>query len=192
MVYIIGVDHLVQYRGPVDEKLLNEFIMFINELIAEKKITLAAEELSEESLRDVCMSDTSTVKMAAESSGIKHVFCDPDDGERKNLGIPYHADVRDMVKKKMGVEEKFILDAGLRNKVEEETDRLSRTFWPAREKHWLSRISGRLRENILFICGHEHVESFRKLLADRGLDSEIIEPFWKRDIFSDYANLGLS
>jgi len=192
MVYIIGVDHLIQYRGPVHESLMNEFILFINKLIRDKKITVAAEELSEESLRDVCMSDTSTVRTASESAGIEHVFCDPDDIERKKLGIPYHAEIRDMVKKKMGITEKFILDAGLRSRVEEETDRLSRTFWPAREEHWLSRISGRLHENVLFICGHEHVESFSKLLADRGFDSEVIEPFWERDIFSDYANLGLS
>lgn len=76
--------------------------------------------------------------------------------------------------------------------VDAETDVEVKKYWALRENFWIDRILDYLSENILFLCGHEHVLRLMKSLTDRGIDVFIIDRFWRRDLFSDYNKLGLS
>jgi len=191
MIYITGIDHLLQYNGPVPPELLEEFKGYLAAKIKELNITLISEEFNEEFLYDVFGATEGTAETAAEDAGISHLYCDPDASEREALGIPYYADVMDMVKVRHGIKEKFIMDSDLRKQVERETSLEVKKFWPVRERFWLDKLRGRLSENILFLCGHEHVMGFSALLREEGVAASVIEEFWRGDIFSDYGKLGL-
>lgn len=192
MVYIVGVNHLVQYNGPVPEKLRTEFEQNLADLINKLKIKLLAEEFSEESLRDVYGASECTCRNAAVSCGIEHRFCDPEERERDRLGIPYYFDIRESVKRKYNISDKIISDINLKKKVEDEARAVAKSFWEARERFWVERIADRINENILFVCGHEHTDRLLNLLNDMGCPAEIIDPFWRREIFCNYENIGLS
>lgn len=191
MVYIIGIDHLVQYNGPLPAEILKQFREFLVSKARELDISLIAEEFNEEFLRDVYGATDDTAESAAKLAGIDHIYCDPDEREREMLGIPYYADVRDMVKGKYGITEKFIADNEVRKRVELETADEVRRYWGVRERFWYERIKRRSHENILFLCGHEHVAGFSELLKNEGVDVAVVDEFWMRDLFSDYGKLGL-
>ncbi|HNX23978.1 MAG TPA: hypothetical protein PKG60_07995 [Spirochaetota bacterium] len=191
-IYIAGVDHLIQYRnGIVPEYLFDEFYGFFINLIWSYNITAVAEEFNREYLEDVYFSPEATVESAAVKSGVAHFFCDPGKDERLRMGIPYFADIRNMIKKKYGIHEKFISDRIMRGKIEQETIDESKKYWQIREEYWYSIISNIPYDSILFICGHEHVFRFRNLLLRNGRDAEVIESFWHDEIFSDYTKLGI-
>lgn len=191
MIYITGIDHLVQYNGPVPTDLLEEFKGYLAAKIKELNITLIAEEFNEEFLHDVFGAAEGTAETAAAESGISHLYCDPDAAEREALGIPYYADVMDLVKERHDIREKFIMDREVRKVAERETSLEVKKFWPVREHFWLNKLKGQLDENILFLCGHEHVRGFSDLLREEGVSAVVIEEFWRGDLFSDYGTLGL-
>jgi hypothetical protein len=47
-----------------------------------------------------------------------------------------------------------------------------------REHEWLKRIRGYFHMNILFICGSEHLQSFKRLLAANGFKVAILSDGW--------------
>ena len=192
MIYIVGVDHLVQYDGPVPEILRKEFKQYLEDSVKKYKITLIAEEFSRESLVDVYGAKECSARNAAGRCGIEHRFCDPEEKERGELGIPYYFDVMESVKGRYNAREKLIIDNNLRKKVEDETRDIVKSYWHIRERFWVDRIIDRIEENILFICGHEHAERLSKLLDGMGYTNIIIDPFWRPDMFGNYQNMGLS
>lgn len=191
MIYIIGIDHLVQYNGPVPGDILDEFKIFLHEKIDELKISVIAEEFNEEFLCNVLNATEGTAKLISERCGIIHIYCDPDESEREMLRIPYFADIKESVKKRLNINQKFITDYRLRKLVDAETSAEVKKYWDVREKFWFERIKGSLSENILFLCGHEHVVRFLNLLHENSVDALIIDQFWRRDLFSDYSRIGL-
>jgi len=191
MVYIIGIDHLVQYNGPLMPEVLDEFKEFLTSIINELGISMVAEEFNLEFLNDVLGATEGTAKIVAEKSGIDHLYCDPDSEEREILGIPYYADVMDKVKERYGIRDQFITDGDLGKQVKRETADEIKRFWSVRERFWLGKFRKRVNENILFLCGHEHVSGFSALLRDEGVTVMIIDEFWRKDLFSDYGKLGL-
>ncbi len=191
MIYIIGVDHLVQYNGPVPESLRKEFELFLEETAKKYNIALIAEEFSMESLVEVYGAKECSALNASERCGIEHRFCDPEENDRLDLGIPYYFDIRESIKEKYKVRERLIIDNGLRKRIEDETRDKVKSFWDIRERFWVAKIADRLEKNILFICGHEHVGRLSNLLENMGNPNVIIDPFWRSDIFINYENLGL-
>jgi len=191
MVYIVGIDHLVQYNGPIPEHLLDEFKEFISVKIIEYNISVIAEEFNEEFLYDVLGATEATAYVLAEKYGIEHIYCDPDQNEREEMGIPYYAEIRDEVRKRFNVNENIIFDNVLRKKLDSETASEVKKYWPLREKFWFDRIREKLSENIIFLCGHEHVYRFMEYLSMKGADVYLIDQFWKSEIFIDYGKLGL-
>lgn len=192
MVYLIGVDHLIQYNGPVPGYLIVEFINFLSSQVKRYKISVIAEEFNKEFLHDVLGATEATAEKAAEISGIKHIFCDPDERERLILGIPYYAEIKESIKKRYGIRENFIIDNMLRTAINEETAAEAKKYWDIREKFWLDKIRNMLMENIIFICGHEHVYRFREHLVENNIDVDVIDEYWRRDVFSDYTSIGLT
>jgi hypothetical protein len=122
----------------VPPEILEEFWEYLAAKIKELNITLIAEEFNEEFLYDVLGATEGTAETAAAESGISHLYCDPDAAEREALGIPYYADVMEMVKERHGIREKFIMDSELRRAVEREAAFEVKKFWPVRERFWLN------------------------------------------------------
>ncbi|MCP4137016.1 MAG: hypothetical protein GY754_38970 [bacterium] len=192
MIYLTGVDHLIQYKNSiVPEETFEEFRAFLAQTVKKHSIDLIAEEFNREYLEEVYMSPESTVETWAFLRGVEHRFCDPEKEERARLGIPYFAHIKERVMKKHGITKNYITDPGLRRQVEQETIEICKFYWPRREEYWYLKISDAALKNILFICGHEHVPGFKLLLESKGHSCEITTPFWKKDLFSNYKNLGL-
>jgi hypothetical protein len=191
MVFIIGVDHLIQYSGPVPEALRDEFRNYLIETAQAKDISLIAEEFSREALVDVYHSSKDTAQEAAVMLNIQHRYCDPEESELRALGIPYFAEIRDGVMRSNGVTGSIIIDDALRTKIRAEAIHISRFYWQARESSWYRKILPDINSNILFICGHEHAERFKALLRDNGHQCLIFNPYWREDIFNDYTNINL-
>jgi hypothetical protein len=90
----------------------------------------------------------------ASSLGLEHRFCDPDSSERASLGIRSGSQIR--------------RDLGVRaGENEELVEKESRRDWPIRETFWLDRISDKIDEDLLFICGSSHVDNFAALVESK-------------------------
>jgi hypothetical protein len=189
MVYIVGVDHLVQYAGPLPESVRGSFKEYIHQCVARRGIRVIAEEFSEESLHDVYHSSEGTLLRLASEMLIEHRYCDPEAADRRKLGIPYFHDLREGVKDRLGARSAYFTDCGVRKTVDREASSLARRFWRIREEYWLERIRDVLAIPVLFVCGHEHAAGFHLLVTERGADAEVLEPFWSRELFRDYDRL---
>ncbi len=192
MIYIIGVDHLIQYRNSiVPLPVYDRFMEYIREIIAGYEIELIAEEFNSEYLKDLYSTDRGTLESCSLTLGVNHLYCDPGKEEREELGIPSYADIREGVIADWGLKKNYISDLELTRRVEDETAGRSKKYWERRERFWLSRIREREEKRVLFVCGHEHVERFRKLPGVHSIESVIVNDFWEKELFSDYQNFGL-
>ncbi len=186
MVYIIGVDHLIQYDNTiVPEHLYHQFTDLIKSVVNKNSISLIAEEFSVEAITSVYHAERGILQETAADLGVFHRYCDPEENDRIKIGIPYYAEIRDQVKKKYKILQEFILDDSLRATVKRETMELSKQYWSRREEFWLQCIIDYTDMNVLFVCGHDHVDRFRTLIIKKGIQSSIIDPFWKGDIFNN-------
>jgi len=191
MIYIIGVDHLVQYNGPVPEPIRLAFRSYIMEVCREHDIDVIAEEFSEEALHDVYHATSETALEASRILGIQHRYCDPGEKELSKLGIPFFSELIDKARAKHNASPSYLLDMELRKKVNSCASEMAKEYWHKREEYWYERLQDVLGMNVLFICGHEHGERFMSVLADHGAESEMVESYWRKEIFSDYSIIGL-
>lgn len=92
---IVGVDHIVQYRRdnifPKRVPLIINFEKLIETYIKEHKITLLAEEFSEEACEKNFVNESVLQKIAS-CHGISHCFCDPNTIERTENNINTHGE----------------------------------------------------------------------------------------------------
>ena len=170
LLYLIGVNHAVQFKSAVSQlfseservqKKREAFRAHVTEMIDTLDIEILAEEFSEEGKRkpqerETALDDRSerarfetavaqcnyetVLEQLSKARGIEHRFCDPDTKERKVLGI--------------------------------EVDRRKETesAWRKREQVWLSRIADCKDRRVLFVCGDNHYEAFAQLLATNGFN----------------------
>jgi len=193
MIYIIGVDHLVQYKNTiVTVEVLNRFRDFLGETVKKYGIRMLAEEFHREYLRDVYYSSEAIAESVAVSLGVEHRFCDPGSAERERLGIPYYSEIRDRVLESRGLQRTDLVhDPSVGRRVEDECRAIDRSYWKRREEFWLEKLSDVIGSPILFVCGHEHVKGFEKILEKRGIRSLVVDPFWNREQFTDYQSMGI-
>jgi hypothetical protein len=91
MVYLIGVNHYVQFDpGPHPAKIVRDkrasFKAHILEVIETLGISILAEEFSDEAKRKWRVSK-STLEQLAKAKGIEHRFCDPTPAQREENAI---------------------------------------------------------------------------------------------------------
>ena len=89
MFLLVGVDHIIQHGGYLDEKkkaALEVFHSYLCEVTSKYSIDLIAEEFSEFLL---AMNNTSfcTCREVACHLSVEHRFCDPNPNERIDLSI---------------------------------------------------------------------------------------------------------
>lgn len=195
MVYIIGVNHEIQH-SPIgaNQELRLEFSKFIKDIIAKYNIVLCAEEFNEEALGFSHESESLLQRIALECD-IEHRFCDPNSDERRKLGIPVLADKKREIKMALNLPIDCSLDIEkIRNtpisqqikdklkEFEEYCEANKDRLWRIREEYWLDRIRDNIQEQILFICGHDHVQRFFDLINGNGFQAEIIHEFWNENM----------
>ena len=162
MIYLVGTNHELQHfakpiRAPESSaaKGRTEFQDFLRTQIERLKPAVVAEESVDEVLK--LKGTDSTVKSVAEECGVKHKYCDPDSATRAKLGVPL----------------------GTENYPEDE----KRKYHNIRENYWYLQIKPYIEQNILFVCGAEHVPSFSAVLAKNGCDVETLCEYWGKNIY---------
>lgn len=106
----------------------------------------------------------STPAEVAEELGVRHLYCDPNWAERHALGI---LDVRyERLKHKWS-----------NNRARREEANCERL----REGEWLRRINDLNIWPLLFICGANHLRSFRRGAEAEGIAVNVLESEWDAD-----------
>lgn len=163
MVYVIGVDHKIQFKYEKTDISLEPFAVYLTEQAKQLKVTLIAEELNEEEISKR-RAKGSVVKNVAKKLDKEHRFCDPDSSERDAIGIPSITEIKEKL--------------GLRRFHSPEEEQIlcqeEKRYFPRRERFWFDRIKDKLHEPIIFVCGYKHVKSFKSLLTKEGCDVKVL------------------
>ena len=148
MLYLIGVNHVVQFGEPsraTNSRIVREkrasFRAHVSEAIEKFGISILAEEFSEEAKNKNGVSET-TLEQFGKAKGIEYRSCDPTSIERKEKGIE-----------------------------------IGNADWDKREEIWLSRINDCKNRNVLFVCGDD-VEAFGQKLIAAGFDVVLAPKCW--------------
>lgn len=165
-VYLIGLNHNVQYVYESRPYTLSSFKEYLETTIDRYSISLIAEESSIEAIEREKASD-SIAHVIAVSKGIEHRLADPDSQIRESLGIPSER----MVRQELG------LGRALSSEELHRLDQAKAKYHHIREKYWLSQITDH-DGNILFLCGDSHIEGFFSLLKNNNHQTEILSKNW--------------
>jgi len=167
MIYIHAVDHSAQHKGkdydPVGASRLEKML---ESLWGKKDISVVAEEFSEEA----CEKSTVKASVCKEVSyrlKLQHIYCDPNSRERNELGIPTEAEIWIQAKIELSVQ--YIKKENFAY-----CDQLAAKYHLIREKFWLKKLERQRGENVIFICGHDHIDSFSTMLTKNGWEVETV------------------
>lgn len=157
MIYVLGVDHFIvqsPHRNN-DNKKVAQFIEQVKNICKEKRISLIAEESSEDILSYQNITSTHVGEIVSEL-GIEYLLCDPGTNERNRIGVKQ----RDIIASELSIPFPPITQ-----KQENKINELAKDSDHKREIYWLDQIKLRNTANkeILLICGFEHVDSFIEL-----------------------------
>lgn len=89
MIYVIGVNHIIQHWGSLDDRkqvALLEFESYLEKIAKERDIEVIAEEFNESALKK-SKTETCSARKVAQALGIEHRFVDPTHEERTLLKI---------------------------------------------------------------------------------------------------------
>jgi hypothetical protein len=166
MIYLIGVDHKIQHNGNgcADLFLRNKFSAFLKDKIQEYNITLLAEEFNEDCLKN-SKANIATIKSVAEESKIEHRFCELSENERKKRKI---LSSNEIYSEKLNIHSYNGSKPNLNKEQQEIFDEEMEKSFLQRETEWFCKIRDDLDRNILFVCGSDHIKSFKTLLIGKG------------------------
>jgi len=154
MIYLVGVDHLKTQWIDEYESNAHFVSLFINSLrqaVKKFKVEIIAEELNEDELAGYNVSKSSSSGyLIARECEIEHIFCDPNLREREDLSIPAPPCTSEQNRK---------------------------SDFQKRERFWLNKIIHLKDKAAVFICGRNHVESFRQLLEGNGFKVTVLRKY---------------
>jgi hypothetical protein len=153
--------HYHQYVGGAGgDGAPDQFTAFLREICAAYKPDLLAEELSEQMVIE--SADDSTLRVLAKSLALPHLFCDPNDAERKALNIPDYTSV--LVRRFDGDRER--------------TDDYMKQFWPVREREWMRRVAETQTRRCLLVVGAKHVKTLPIRAAELHIAHSVLCERW--------------
>lgn len=172
MFYLIGVQHSVQsipVKG-LETPYHTEYRACLEQAIRTYKPAVVGEEYSQDSLNRAAYREPQEffTKEIAEKAGVKHMLCDPDFETRKT----------------MSYQSQYcwsLLIAELWHRIpDSERDLLSRGLEivkdiPLREQYWLNELKPVLQNDIIFVCGDSHIDSFAELLGSQKIVPRVIK-----------------
>lgn len=166
MIYLFGLTHDCQcYNGKNDEQA-ESLKIEVNRLLKDNKITILAEEYNQDALKETNGKQTVLQTIKDDNPILKHIFCEMSASMRCDNQIP----TRNFIIQKRWLNDQDISDDAVREEM--------RKYYPIREKYWLSKILKHKDEQILFLCGADHIESFSKLLFDNKIENKtLVEDF---------------
>lgn len=155
MIHLIGTHHKFQIAGVVPN---DEFLTYLSKAVIEMKATVLAEEMNADGEKILGGPEGKSIAtIVAERFKIQHLYCDPNKAERKTLGIRSDSDIMEQAMSAW-----FISDENP-NIV---ADRERRKDFPVREGFWLQKLRPYLAApSIVFVCGADHIETFKVLLV---------------------------
>jgi len=168
MIYLIGTHHKYQVAGTAPNV---EFLAYLVETLTKLEATVVAEEMNTDGETVVGgPNGKSIAAIVAERLAIRHVFCDPDKVERKELGIKSAEEIEHLAMSAWIAtgEDPHLVAARERQK-----------DFPVREGFWLQRLRPHLAEQtIVFVCGADHIDTFRARLEADGNDVSVYCREW--------------
>jgi hypothetical protein len=156
MFYLFGVDHFgaqtyLDGKGPghiqLECSLSNQFDL--------SQPAVVAEEMNCEWLNG----RKSVPLEFANSHRVEHAFCEPNIGWR----LANHCLVVDDIQRQLGFRTEPFVKNNLRLAAEAIDVAIN---YPKRERYWLERLAPFHHLDVFFVCGYDHLESFKRLLAD--------------------------
>jgi hypothetical protein len=167
-LYVVGVHHKYQF-GPCHafkENLFSAheaFAVFLKNHCVQLSIKTLAEEINFDARKKWGIKQT-VPKRIAEDLCIEHAECDPNEEERKQLGI---------------LNEGFVKMNGLINEWSAETVQANiRREYDKREAEWIHRLSQLNHFPVLFVCGSKHSKSFLEKANKHGFNAQLIVEEW--------------
>jgi hypothetical protein len=159
MFHIVGTNHELQHTAKPFRALADMVNIARDDLKA--YLERLAEEIqpamiAEEYCQDLMELAPSNVKRVADNLRIAHRFCDPDVYERERLGLPL----------------------GIHN-----CDPEREQYFAIKECYWLDRLHDVVDQEVLFVCGAEHVPSFTRLLNERGIAVAVCVEYFGKELF---------
>jgi len=167
MFYLIGVAHRVQTAE--NPGALNDGQAHLAGIIRDCIEQFAPRVIAEEHSREALGAYYSIAQQIAEEHKLEHRFCDPESDWRKAVGykgrdqlemeiFTHSWDVppNDIICGRAGAIEMMI-------------------YFPMREGRWLECLTDTSAENVVFICGQAHIESFSELLRSKGIDVTVVK-----------------
>lgn len=171
-IFLIGTSHRFQVANSAIVAAHTEaFRVLVRGCAISESVSGIGEEIS---LAEVQNRDAteSVCEEVANALSITHCYCDPNEDERSALGIE---------------QENAILARALisrpRGTTQEEARKHAAPLIAAshakREAEWLRRLKAVGLERVLFVCGANHVDSFRYLLERNGYVACVLEHDWE-------------
>ena len=174
-IYLLGTSHEYQRNDDsCTENSINEFMNYLRDICKRYNIKSIAEEMSEEALEFYEKTISIPKVLSQELSDIAHQYSDPNSEEKAKLGIKRSGYYTQGVQfpESMKLEE-------LKGLTQDEADLLEWEEDLKREPVWIEKILLLSNWPILFICGSKHIESFKKLLCERGISVEVLHLNWQ-------------
>lgn len=163
MIYLLGIDHQVQYQKKTQISMV--FGFYLSKKVKDLNTVFIAEEWSEDSSK-INHIETTVPQDIAKKYNIEHMYCDPDGKERKIIGIPNQAEI----KSQLNITGLVLEGDSNHGLIIAE----AKKYYSIREKFWLDKIKGKLKHNMIFVCGSDHLVNFRKLLSINGYQAKIL------------------
>lgn len=169
MIHLIGLAHEAQASpiGEPETEAQKRYAYLLGNTIITTRPCIVAEEYSGEAER---MNKVRSIAwQVAAALNTEHRFCDPTKAERKQIGY-------------VGTQELHLAismhdrDWDISN---EEAEAKAWAicigrYFAIRERFWLSKIHDVVKEEILFVLGDGHVDSFTLVVAGEGLNSRVV------------------
>jgi hypothetical protein len=167
MFYLIGAAHRAHLIGEsgLRTDAHEAFYKCLEAAIADHRPVLVAEEANPEKLKKY--KQLSLAKIIGDAERLEHMFCDPSDREREEMGYKDRLDIGlDLARTANLSSVELDAKAG--------AIEIARYF-PMRERFWFERLSGYHKKDVIFICGDYHVDRFAKLLDKAGITHKTVQ-----------------
>jgi hypothetical protein len=163
-VWIIGTRHDYQrLRLGITDPGPEEFRAVLTAICSRKDVRAIGEEMTLEGLKTTGAYD-SVSKQVADALGILHRYCDPSSEERRAIGI---------------IDGDPIVESRLWAPCDEQNFKAEvRDSYNKRRGHWLEHLLQLNVWPLLFVCGANHAEPFRKRLQADGIDAHVLFANW--------------
>lgn len=172
MIYIVGTRHEIQHGDDVEAEKdsIEGYYKFLKQIISDKNLTVLAEEASMDSLKEYCVPKTQLEYIANEQKKCgrycTYIRCDPGKKESKKRGVRRRYEI---------IKKYKIDDTKLTHDLVWKINAEMAPYDCLREKIWLEKIKPYVTQNMLFVCGYMHCQTFAKLLAENNYKAEITE-----------------